>query len=626
LNPAGTIDDAGFRADLAAISQNDYPPVQLVKLPFNWFAPQVGGIIQTALGAGIATNTPTTITFANPTKNGNAILLFWNAHINGGSGFPTISDTQGNTYTFVGLTPSTSPVTGFANMRVYIATGIAGGNDTITINNAGVNFWDPSGAMAIEIGGVTGVRSFSNNIGGAGADAGPAFALPGDLAFTFGGNQGADTGVDNAAGWDELLQGNGAVYASSRLVDEAATPFVQARVSALVPAASSVPLAFASNVNVGDLIVVYINMNSTIGQSGAVTDNQGNTYTLGQFDGGDPFNNDHAMWWANAKVSGALTVTAAIGTPADTIIAIHEFTGLVGGALGVATGTFWANNEQPPTNPLDNTGPYQPTANGVGIVCAAIDTASSIDASGMTPMLTFQSAGLSLATFWTFVDTTPQLPNITAPNAPSASMFEALGQAFVQTGYSELVNRINWGGGGGNQSDAIVVLEGDFTNDVDPSSAPVTAIALNGPMNILALVSEAIDEQGNYAASNLIGQQGAAGWIRINGPGNVWVPLSFADPLTPGYVTTQNNYALCPLAGTGFSELEAPFHRLDWRPASPTFYSSTNPPSEPNGYLLAFVSMSMGVGAKVGDGNSSTYAIPSSAGPVVREKAAGVLP
>lgn len=154
--------------------------------------------------------------------------------------------------------------------------------------------------------------------------------------------------------------------------------------------------------------------------------------------------------------------------------------------------------------------------------------------------------------------------------------------------------------------------------------APVTSIPLNGPCNFFSLVSEAIDEQGNYQSSSVIGEQAAAGFVRFNGPGNVWIPVSFVDPLTPGFVTTSDNYQNTPIAGTGFSSFTAPFHQIDWQPASPYTYTGT-PPSGPVGYLLAFAGLNVGVGAGIGSGTSSTHAIPSSAGPVARKKCAGLL-
>jgi hypothetical protein len=172
---------------------------------------------------------------------------------------------------------------------------------------------------------------------------------------------------------------------------------------------------------------------------------------------------------------------------------------------------------------------------------------------------------------------------------------------------------------------ALLALQMSTGGGATINQAPVTSIPLNGPMNLLALVSEALDEQGIYQKTSLLGQQAAAGFVRLNGPGNVWIPISFVSPLTPGYVTTLNNYGLNPLAGTGFSEIEGPFHQLDWKPAAPQYYTGPTPPTTPAGFLLAFVGTSMGVGAAVGAGNSSTYAIPTAAGPVDRMKRAGLL-
>lgn len=148
--------------------------------------------------------------------------------------------------------------------------------------------------------------------------------------------------------------------------------------------------------------------------------------------------------------------------------------------------------------------------------------------------------------------------------------------------------------------------------------SPITPIVLPGPCNFIALVSEAIDEQGVYQQSALIGQQAAAGFIRLNGQGNVWIPLSFADPLTPGYVTVNDTYKNCPIVGTGFSSLQAPFGQLDFQPALPIFYTGTPPTTI--SYLLAFVGLNVGVGAGIGIGAGDTYAIPSAAGPVTRMK------
>lgn len=179
-------------------------------------------------------------------------------------------------------------------------------------------------------------------------------------------------------------------------------------------------------------------------------------------------------------------------------------------------------------------------------------------------------------------------------------------------------------GAAGNDQ-LLIVLRGDFVNTPAGVPPPLTSVPLPGPCNFIALVSEAIDENGQYQESALIGQQAAAGFIRLNGGGNVWIPISFAPPLIPGYVTSSDNYANNPIAGTGFSAIEAPFGVLDWQPASPVYYSGPNPPSTPDGFLLAFVGLSVGVGASTGAGSSSTHAIPSAAGPIARLKDAGLI-
>jgi hypothetical protein len=154
---------------------------------------------------------------------------------------------------------------------------------------------------------------------------------------------------------------------------------------------------------------------------------------------------------------------------------------------------------------------------------------------------------------------------------------------------------------------------------------PNNPISLSGPNNFFSLVNEAIDEQGQYWESLFQNAQAAAGFIRLNGQGNVWFPVSLMGPLVPGFATSNPNYTGTPIAGTGFSAIEAPFGQLEWIPGVPTFYSGSTPPTEPPGYLLAYVSVSVGTGSGIGNGNASTYAIPSSAGPVERLKKACLL-
>lgn len=157
------------------------------------------------------------------------------------------------------------------------------------------------------------------------------------------------------------------------------------------------------------------------------------------------------------------------------------------------------------------------------------------------------------------------------------------------------------------------------------SPPPNNPISLLGPMNYLSLVSEAIDEDGQYWQSYSPSTGVGAGFVRMNGQGNVWIPVSLANPLMAGLATTADNYNQTPIASTGFGAIEAPFGKLDWQPSVPTFYAGAKPPTTPPGYLLAILSVSIGTGTAVGAGNSSTYAIPSAAGPVKRLKKACLL-
>lgn len=151
-------------------------------------------------------------------------------------------------------------------------------------------------------------------------------------------------------------------------------------------------------------------------------------------------------------------------------------------------------------------------------------------------------------------------------------------------------------------------------------SPPVTPIPLNGPMNFLSLVSEAIDEDGFYHQSYFPSTGPGSGYVRLNGQGNVWIPVCQAGPLMAGLATASDDYTATPIARTGFGAVEAPFGQLDWQPAVPIIYSGAAPAGPP-AYLLAVLSVSLGTGAATGAGDSSTYAIPSSAGPVDRFKA-----
>jgi hypothetical protein len=417
LKSAGTIDESAFRADLAAISQNDYPPLQLVKLPFNWFAPQTAGIIQTVSAVGVRNNIASFL-FPNPVKNGSTIVI-----INGGTvtyGASIWTSTAGDVFTNAGI----ANLNNYQSLEINVCMAAVGGARTFSaVANGGSISAFTSGFFAFEIGGVAAVRAFA-----------------GSQAYT---------------------------------------------------------ATVAAHAN--DLVL-----------------------------------------FSAMQGGGSLNPTA----------------GVIGGwGLNASLGVVDTNNNFAVTLPN---------------VCGLYVSTTKPTAAG----------------------------NVT--DGPT-------------------------GTGGYTPVCALLALQMSTGGGAPINQAPVTSIPLNGPMNLLALVSEALDEQGIYQKTSLLGQQAAAGFVRLNGPGNVWIPISFVSPLTPGYVTTLNNYGLNPLAGTGFSEIEGPFHQLDWKPAAPQYYTGPTPPTTPVGFLLAFVGTSMGVGAAVGAGNSSTYAIPTAAGPVDRMKRAGLL-
>jgi hypothetical protein len=196
-------------------------------------------------------------------------------------------------------------------------------------------------------------------------------------------------------------------------------------------AAASTAITFPTSVVSGDLIVVYVNIATLTGQLPAsLTDSQGNTYTLGQSDGGDPNNFDHAMYWATASASGALTVTATWTTHAAVNMAVFELNNALPGG-GLSTGTFWSSATNPPTNPITDSGPYTPTAQAIGLVVAAINSNSAITISdGSKVAFSAPATALSLDAFYNIVPATAQLPLINCGNNAAATMSEAIGQAF----------------------------------------------------------------------------------------------------------------------------------------------------------------------------------------------------
>jgi hypothetical protein len=138
--------------------------------------------------------------------------------------------------------------------------------------------------------------------------------------------------------------------------------------------------------------------------------------------------------------------------------------------------------------------------------------------------------------------------------------------------------------------------------------------------NNLVLTYEALDEDGNYwqsvpAAGSLnpgVSTQLAQGFVRINGRGP-WLPLSMFSPLMQGLATANANYSNNPIVGAGYSSIQMPIQQLEWQ---------VNADFQQDGFMLAYFGINFGLRGGIGNGNGSTYAIPSSAGPVARLLAA----
>lgn len=138
--------------------------------------------------------------------------------------------------------------------------------------------------------------------------------------------------------------------------------------------------------------------------------------------------------------------------------------------------------------------------------------------------------------------------------------------------------------------------------------------------NNLVLTFEALDEVGNYwqsvpaagsitaGASPLLAQ----GFARFNGRGP-WLPLSMFSPLMPGLATASANYSGNPIVGAGYSSISMPIQQMEWQ--VPAAFNQT-------GFMLAYFGINFGLRGGIGNGNGSTYAIPSAAGPIERLKAA----
>lgn len=138
--------------------------------------------------------------------------------------------------------------------------------------------------------------------------------------------------------------------------------------------------------------------------------------------------------------------------------------------------------------------------------------------------------------------------------------------------------------------------------------------------NNLVLTYEALDEDGNYwqsvpAAGSITPGAGALlaqGFARFNRRGP-WLPLSMFSPLMKGLATPAANYTNNPIVGAGYSSLQLPMQIIEWQ-VLPAF--------QQDGFMLAYFGINFGLRGGIGNGNGSTYAIPSAAGPLARLKAA----
>lgn len=157
---------------------------------------------------------------------------------------------------------------------------------------------------------------------------------------------------------------------------------------------------------------------------------------------------------------------------------------------------------------------------------------------------------------------------------------------------------------------------------MNTSSYPggIYPVPLLTPGNNLILTYEALDENGIYwqskpaagslSAGNVTNL--AQGFARFNKRGP-WLPISMFSPLMQGMASVNSNYSGNPIIGAGYSSVQMPIGYMEWQ--VPATFQQT-------GFMLAFFGLNFGLGSGIGNGNGSTYAIPSSAGPIDRERAA----
>lgn len=151
---------------------------------------------------------------------------------------------------------------------------------------------------------------------------------------------------------------------------------------------------------------------------------------------------------------------------------------------------------------------------------------------------------------------------------------------------------------------------------MDLGAGVIFHVPLQAAGNNLVLTYEALDQNGNYmvsvptpssivpGASPLLAQ----GFARFNGRGP-WLPISMFSPLMQGLASVNPNYTGCPIIGAGYSSVQMPIGSIDWQ---------VNAAFQQAGSMLAFFGMNYGLRSSIGNGSGSTYAIPSSAGPIQR--------
>jgi hypothetical protein len=153
-------------------------------------------ILQTAVGS-----TPTYVAphFASTTP-GNTLVAFY---FYGAGVAPTISDTQGNTYTAVG-----QQIFSFGSLLagMFVASGIAGGAVTVNISTIGA-----AGALIVcEVAGSTGLEAsqpIASTSSSASLTCGPITTTTANSLIFFGVGSSPNTILSEANGWTTIYNG-----------------------------------------------------------------------------------------------------------------------------------------------------------------------------------------------------------------------------------------------------------------------------------------------------------------------------------------------------------------------------------------------------------------------------------